>query len=189
MVLSPKEVVPRSDWVIFSAGIESLVTSIGDSMTDELRARFKAHGVDLSKKLQAAYPADAWQRCLEDTARHLFPTLTPDEAQRRVGQRFFDGWNGTITGRAAAAMLRLIGAQRAISRIGRVFRYGNNFTVTEATFDESGASLVHFLQTQQIPHFVRGVVESAMVFMNVNGSVTVHAVDAAGFTLRFQLTA
>ena len=80
--------------------------------------------------------------------------------------------------------MRVIGPRRALTRIGRAFRNGNNFTVTSTTFDGESSALVDFVQTQDLADFVRGVVEAALLLMRVKGEVEIVSRGVRQFVLR-----
>jgi len=114
----------------------------------------------------------------------VFPKEDPSQAQRLLGQRFFDGWRGTLTGAAASAFLRIVGPRRALTRVGRAFRNGNNFTVTETFFESDTAARIDFVQTQELADFVRGVIEAGLVLMQVKGEVEIVSRGTRQFVLR-----
>ena len=185
MPLAPEEVIPVETWVIFAPGAESLRAAIGKNLTPKLSAQLKANGLDFDKPLQAAYPAPQFEAWVRLTAQALFPEETLGEAQRKLGQHFFDGWQGTLTGAAVSTFLRLIGPKRALSRVGQAFRNGNNFTVTRATFkDGVNDALIDFVQTQNLADFVRGNLEAGLGLMRVKGEVTIVSRGSREFVLR-----
>jgi uncharacterized protein (TIGR02265 family) len=188
MPLAPEEVVPVESWVIFAPGAESLRAAIGKNLTPHLAAQLKANGLDYDKPLQAAYPAPQFEAWVRLAAQALFPDATLGEAQRQLGQRFFDGWQGTLTGAAVSTFLRLIGPRRALNRVGQAFRNGNNFTVTRATFQEGNDVLIDFVQTQNLADFVRGNLEAALGLMHVKGEVTIVSRGSREFVLRVTWT-
>lgn len=182
MPLEARDVVPVETWVIFGPGAESLKAAVGE-ISSELAAQLRKHGLDFSKPLQAAYPAPQFEAWIALAAASAFPKEDPAQAQRLLGQRFFDGWRGTLTGAAATAFLRLVGPRRALSRVGRAFRNGNNFTVTQTTFDGEHSALVDFVQTQDLADFVRGVVEAGLLLMRVKGEVNIVSRGVRQFVL------
>jgi uncharacterized protein (TIGR02265 family) len=173
MPLAPSEVVPVETWVVFASGAEGIKAMLGNDATPELLEKLKGHGLDLSKPPLPAYPAEQFEAWVRVAAQALFPDATPGQGQRLLGRRFFDGWKGTFIGAAATAFLRVVGPRRAVGRVGRVFRYGNNFTVTHETFLSETNALVEFAQTQELADFIAGVVEAAFVLMRVKGEVTI----------------
>jgi|APLak6261666879_1056058.scaffolds.fasta_scaffold00791_4 uncharacterized protein (TIGR02265 family) len=188
MPLAPSDVVPVESWVIFSPGAEGLRAVLGNDLSPTLADELKRHGLDFSKPLQAAYPAPQFETWLGVCARAVFPKEDPAQAQRLLGQRFFDGWRGTLTGAAATTFLRIVGPRRALTRIGRAFRNGNNFTVTHTTFESDTVALVDFVQTQELADFVRGVVEAGLVLMQVKGEVEIVSRGTRQFVLRVSWT-
>ncbi|MDP3231421.1 MAG: DUF2378 family protein [Myxococcales bacterium] len=184
MPLAPGEEVPVENWVVFAPGAEGLKAVLGKDLSPELAEKLKALGLDFSKPLQVAYPASQFEAWVALAASTLFPHEDPGQAQRLLGQRFFDGWRGTLTGAAASAFLRVIGPRRALARVGRAFRNGNNFTVTSTTFESESIALVEFLQTQDLPDFVRGVLEAGLVLMHVTGEVDIVSRGGRQFVLR-----
>jgi uncharacterized protein (TIGR02265 family) len=186
MPLAPEDAIPVETWVIFGPGAEGLRAAIGKDLTPLLAAQLKANGLDVERPPRAAYPATQFEAWVRLAAQALFPEETLGEAQRLLGQRFFDGWQGTVTGAAVSAFLRLIGPRRSLSRVGRAFRNGNNFTVTQTTFEEGNVALVDFVQTQNLADFVRGNLEAGLVLMRVKGEVTIVSKGAREFVLRVE---
>lgn len=186
--MTPTEVVPKDQWVIFAAGAESVVSAIGTAMTPALAAALKREGLDVSRPLLPAYPAPQFERWVDVAARALFPTEAAERAQRRFGQRFFDSWKGTLTGAAAIAFLKVVGLRRAVTRVGRVFRHGNNFTVTQTTFAGEREALVEFQQTQDIPDFIHGVLEGALSLLGTVGTVEIVSRQPGTFVVRMAWT-
>lgn len=183
MPLAPEDRVPVESWVVFGPGAESLKAAIGE-ISPRLAEQLKARGLDFSKPLQAAYPAPQFEAWVALAARELFPSEDAGQAQRLLGQRFFDGWRGTLTGAAASAFLRIVGPRRALGRVGRAFRNGNNFTVTSTSYEGESTALVDFVQTQDLADFVRGVLEAGLALMRVKGEVTIVSRGVRQFVLK-----
>ena len=189
MPLSESEIVPVDQWVIFPGAAEGFQALLGRDVPPALAENLRAHGLDPSKPLLPAYPAPQFEAWIKLAAEALFPREPPDRAQRHLGRRFFDGWKGTFIGAAATALLRVVGPKRTISRIGRVFRHGNNFTVTHATFESETSALVDFAQTQEIPEFVAGILEAGFELMGVSPTVTIVSRGVREFVVRIAWSA
>ncbi len=186
--MNPADVVAKEEWVIFAAGAESVLKAIGAAMSPALAAELKREGLDVSRPPQPAYPAPQFERWVQVASRALFPGEPDDQAQRRFGQRFFDSWKGTLTGAAATAFLKVVGLRRAVTRVGRVFRHGNNFTVTQTSFIAERVAVVEFLQTQDLPHFLQGVLEGALALLGTVGSVELVSVAPGTLVLKIAWT-
>lgn len=182
--MNAADVVPKDQWVVFAAGAESVVSAIGTAMTPALAAELKREGLDVSRPPLPAYAAPQFEAWVRVAAKELFPGEPDGLAQRHFGQRFFDSWKGTLTGAAATAFLKVVGLRRAVTRVGRVFRHGNNFTVTQTSFTGDRVAVVDFQQTQDLPEFIQGVVEGALALLGTVGTVEVASRAPGTFVLR-----
>jgi uncharacterized protein (TIGR02265 family) len=117
--------------LVYATGVEGLfLRALKDRLTPELKAKIRAEGVDLEKKLALGYPLDVWIRCVDAAAQVLYPTLTLEEAHWTLGADFIRGYAETMIGRAMFGVLRLLGPMKAIAQLERSFRTGNNYVRT-----------------------------------------------------------
>lgn len=122
----------------FEQAADGLFRGALDAYSDPaLVQKLNAHGLDLTRKLQPAYPAADFYRWVRIAAEHRFPDVSGTEAVREVGKLAVRrGLQSTVIGRAVLVSLKLLGIRRALLRIGRSFRSGNNYI--EASVEELG---------------------------------------------------
>ena len=86
---------------------EALTRALGSSLTDEVKARFKAVGVDLDVRLLPAYPLEIWLKSMEIAASLLLPNATREEQYFNLGHQIVGSYGETLIGRALIAMMRV----------------------------------------------------------------------------------
>lgn len=159
--------------------------AIGDGLTPALAAKLRELDLDPEKPLPPAWPAERlgqWLDCISD---ELFPGQPRERSHRELGWRFVDGWRHTVIGGATVQLLRIIGARRALVRLTRAFRTGDNFTDVDCEFTGPTTAFIS-LRTQPLGDFVLGQLERGMPVIGVKkGTVTQH--PAPPGTLRFQI--
>ena len=127
----------RTEDLVFAHTVEGMYfKALRSHLTPSLKARLRQTGIDLDQKLQIGYPREAWGACLRVTAQELNPTLTPQEAHRRLGELFFEGYTDTFLGKAMLGILRVVGPMRALARMPQNLRSGSNYL--ECQFEKLG---------------------------------------------------
>jgi uncharacterized protein (TIGR02265 family) len=116
--------------LVFSQTFEGLQRALGDRLTGQVAAQFRALGVDFAKGLEPAYELDVWAKAVHHAAGVLNPELPEAEQLYRFGRAFIDGYERTMVGKAMLTTLRLIGPKRTLERMDRNLRSGNNYTQT-----------------------------------------------------------
>ncbi len=152
----------------FSRSVEGLFQKgLGSAVDLALKAKLKAQGLDLDKKLLPGYPAADFHRWVETTARHLYPDLTTLEGTRLLGRTAVPGLEDTMMGRALVSGLKLIGPRRSLERVERVFRNNSNYQrVTVDSLSETGGRItIGFVFG--IPGYYQGIFESVMPLLGV----------------------
>jgi uncharacterized protein (TIGR02265 family) len=146
----------EQDKLEFQSSIEALFkVALADRITPELRARLKDAGLDLDRPLRPAYPAEAFARFLELAAEEVYPGQSSDAAFQALGRDFVSAFVEMPVGKAAFALMRLLGPVRALERLQRTVRAANNYVLVstqksgpqgvELTIYESPASPLFFL--------------------------------------------
>ncbi len=146
--------------VVFAQAIEATLKAVGDQLTPELKAEFRSFGLDVDAPLQAAYPDEVRRKLLAAVARHLFPGLPPADAHWELGRRFWVGWSSTLVGRATAQILKVIGTTRALKRMTRNFRTGDNHTEVDVVEDGPGDVRLIFNDVIGMPHYFAGIISA-----------------------------
>lgn len=123
-----------ADKLVFDASIEGLyVRALAGRITPELKAELRTLGLDLGKKLPPAIDRDLWYRCIDVTAKHLFPDRPLDAAHREMGKRLIEGLEHTLLGKALAPVVRMLGVKRVLRRVPHNMKTANNFATAKLT--------------------------------------------------------
>ncbi|MFT3709665.1 MAG: DUF2378 family protein [Archangium sp.] len=127
--------VPVEQRLVFSHTVEGLfLKAFKERMTDRLRERVRTEAkIDLRAKLEPAVSISTWWKCLELCAQELFPEKTMEDAVEHIGLLLTRGYFETLVGSALKGILRVIGPSRALKRMDRSLRSGNNYAEIEVT--------------------------------------------------------
>jgi uncharacterized protein (TIGR02265 family) len=119
---------------------------------DVLQAELRAAGFDLRAQ-QPEYPAEVWKKCLEVTARRVHPGLPREEALRKLGRVFIDGFFKTILGKVASTVVAMVGPDVVLRRARGFFMSSAPGLVM--TVDERGRHdfVVRFVSPVTNPEF------------------------------------
>jgi uncharacterized protein (TIGR02265 family) len=149
---------------------------------------YRSLGLDLGRPLLPAYEYRIWRACLVAQREAVFPGVAVAEASFRQGVRYMDAYfERTVIGGAMLLALRAIGVRRALERMSRNFRSGNNFG--EATFTSTGATSGTLWVNDVFSDsadYVRGMVTRGMQLVgaaNANMETQSHDGDAATFAV------
>jgi uncharacterized protein (TIGR02265 family) len=163
---------PSAQRLVFPVQAEGLIRGLQPDVTDRLKVRLRAAGLDLDLGLPPAWPAEQLALWLDLAAEEIYGDFPKDEAHRRIGRRFIDGWQRTMLGAASAQVLKLVGPKRALERLTRAFRTGDNFSESVVTFPSPTVGLVT-MRTQRLPHYIAGILDGGIAMLNVQGAVTI----------------
>jgi uncharacterized protein (TIGR02265 family) len=132
-------------------------TRIGPGLKD----RLKPLGIDLDGK-PADVPREKWAEALRVTATELFPNPKIEESYRLLGRALIDGYANTLIGKSVISVLRLLGPARAVSRLEKTLRSGNNDI--EARIEQKGPAEFDgwINECNGNPGYVVGVLEAAL---------------------------
>ncbi len=156
--------VPLADRLVFSHTVDGLfLRALKTRLTERIKDRLvKEAGVDLRAPLKPGYSLKQWDAAVGIAAEELHPNEDPNVAFELLGAAVTQGYFDTMIGSAMAAMLRLIGPARAIRRIERSLRSGNNYSETSLV----ELSPVHFEiptnETGRLRENLRGVIRRGM---------------------------
>lgn len=126
--------LPLDQRLVFAHVFEGLfLRALKLQVTPRLIERLRKEcGVDLGKPFDPAYPVTVWTKCLQVTASELFPGVPEEVALENIGSVLTRGYFDTVIGSALAAMLRVLGPARALRRMDRSLRSGNNYAECRA---------------------------------------------------------
>ena len=113
--------------LVFPSLLDGYVKGLGPKFTAETRAKLKAAGLDMDR-LPPAINASAMIPLMHLIANGAFPMEPREEQLRLLGLSAIRGWQSGLLGSAAAAMIRVIGPVRALTRLDRAFSTTNNFS-------------------------------------------------------------
>ena len=124
-----------SERIEFQQVIEGLLGGALEADKDPaLIEKLRAAGLDLTKKLQPAYPAAEFFRWATLAARHRYPDVSEEEAVRELGRLAVRrGLEATFLGRAVLKAAQLLGVRRSLKRLGGTMKNGNNYIDGEVT--------------------------------------------------------
>jgi uncharacterized protein (TIGR02265 family) len=171
--------------VVFGSLYEGFVQGLGPRLTAEVRAQMKAEGLDFDK-LPPALPAADSIRYTRRLAILAFPDEPEVEALRLLGLHAIRGWQQTILGSAAAAMLRLIGPHRTLKRLSRAFQTTNNYSqaTSEVVSDKEALVIVNDVDT--MPSYWQGIFEAGLELLRLEGTVQLERLDGPQGTFRLK---
>lgn len=177
--------VPVDQRVVFKHTIEGFFfQALRGKVTERIKQRVLAEAkLDLNR-IEPAVPLTTWNKSFEICAEELFAGEPAEVALERMGRMMTHGYFETFLGRAVAGVLRVIGPARALKRLDRSFRSGNNYSEVKVT--ELGPTHYRFWcnDTGLARFVVLGVVSGGGEVAgakNIRGTVAHH--DAEGCTL------
>lgn len=174
-----------AEQVVFASSFEGLFSKdLRALVTPTLDAELRKRGLALDKPFQPAYPVAKWAEVLEVLARHLHAADAREAAYWKLGRATVHGYSQTLLGRAAVAMMKLIGPVRTLERATRSFANTNNYTVATLTRVGPTEFDLHLNATATPPQFDMGVVEAILEQVGVQElQVSLVGQDPAGFTM------
>ncbi len=156
--------VSAADRLIFSQTVEGLfLRALKGRVTERMFDRLAAEaGMELRKPLKPGYSMTEWSRSIRIAAEELYPELERAEAYELLGAALTQGYFDTLIGAAMATMLRLIGPARAIRRVERSLRSGNNYSVSHLVEHSASHFEIHTNETGELRDNLRGVIRKGM---------------------------
>jgi uncharacterized protein (TIGR02265 family) len=144
--------------IVFAGTFEGFFRSLRDRLTPELKAKLRAEGLDLDKKLAPGYPFEVWVRVVDVVAEGLYSGLSQAEAHWKLGEDFLRGFAETVIGRAMFGVLRLLGPMKAFARMERNWRSGSNYVETKFTALNPTCAEVWMTGVDGRPWFNAGII-------------------------------
>jgi len=132
-------------------------------VTPQLKQRLRPLGLDLDRPLPTSLSVPAYSRCLHITVEEIYPGRPPEEGMYALSRRLTCAYWDSPTGRASARLIRLVGPQRMLSWVGRIFRTLDSYS--SVSVSEEGPRQFR-VQTNAIsvpPGFGRGVFEELLM--------------------------
>lgn len=156
--------VAEADRVVFSQTVEGLfMRALKGRVTERMMNRLVAEaGIDLRKPLKPGYSMAEWDQSIVIAAEELYPDTDSVTAYELLGASLTQGYFDTLIGSAMATMLRLIGPARAIKRVERSLRSGNNYSESRLVELAPNHYEIHTNETGELRDNLRGVIRKGM---------------------------
>ncbi len=171
--------------VIFPAQAEGLLRGLQPDVTDALSSKLKTLALDPGQPFPPAWPSSRLKEWLDAISDVVYDSCTRDEAHRRIGRRFIDGWQRTMLGAASAQLLKVLGTRRALERLTRAFRTGDNYTESSVAFPGPNVAVVT-VRSEPLPHYIAGVLDGGLALLNVQGRVSIESSTGDVMTFRIE---
>lgn len=175
------------DRFVFPSLIEGFQKGLGDRFTAETKSRLKESGLDVDK-IPPAIPAKDVSRYLAIIGQGAWPDVSPEEQVRLLGLQMIRGWQTGLLGSAAAAMLRVIGPRRTLSRLNRAFSTTDNYSRATTDFVGSQEALITINEVHDMPSYWQGVFQGGIELLGLKGTVCIEseAPPSATFRLKWE---
>ena len=161
-----------SERLVFPSLLDGYVKGLGPRVSAQTRAKLKAAGLDMDK-LPPAINASAMIPFMDIIASGAFPMEPREERLRLLGLSAIRGWQSGLLGSAAAAMIRLIGPVRALTRLDRAFSTTNNFSKAKTELLGPKEALVTINDVQEMPSYWIGIFQAALEMLGLEGTVVI----------------
>lgn len=89
--------------------------------SEALLAELREIGFDLNR-MEPNYPIGIWHACVYAAQRHTYPERSKEDGMRALGRDFIGGYYGTILGKVVSAAMPLIGLERTLNRLERIWK-------------------------------------------------------------------
>ena len=171
--------------VIFPAQAEGLLRGLHPDVNDTLSSKLKTLALDPGQPFPPAWPSSRLKEWLDAISDVVYDSCTRDEAHRRIGRRFIDGWQRTMLGAASAQLLKVLGTRRALERLTRAFRTGDNYTESSVAFPAPNVAVVT-VRSEPLPHYIAGVLDGGLALLNLQGRVSIESSTGDVMTFRIE---
>ncbi len=173
-------------WMVFDHAVEGLfLVALRGQLSPALQESLRRAGLDLSKKLQPAYPFEVWKRCLELVAAELYPRLSRAEAWRKLGRAIVEGMSQRVMGRALVRVSRMLGPLRALKRLDHILNSAGNYVEARVTERSRTCIEVSINEVMGQPTYYQGILEATLVMTGTEvGQVELISLNGFGATYR-----
>lgn len=172
-----------SDRYVFPSLIEGYIKGMGPRFTVKLRTRLKVAGLDVDK-LPPAIPGLDMEKYMRIMAEEGWPDEPRVEQLRLLGLSAIRGWQTGLLGKATSAMIRVIGVERAISRLDRAFSTTNNYSKATSELLGNNTALITINDVQEMPSYWLGILEAALEVLGREGTVVLDSQTSPQGTFR-----
>lgn len=171
--------------LVWGHTVEGLVRCGKPRATPKWAQRLLGAGLDVNQKVATAYTRNQWRDFIFISAEELFEG-TMEARLEQLGAAFIDEYAQTFLGRAVAAVVRLIGPKRAIERMTKSLRSGNNYSQTRATFTGPRRAEFWLNETLGAPSYICGAL-TAVLKLSGTPSVRLRLLETDGQAATFEI--
>lgn len=175
---------------VYGAAYEGLLLrALAGKLDPRTLERLKAEAdLDLDRPLKASYPFAHWLKCIDVVVRSLYPHLPAGQAWGLLGRALVQGYEQTLSGRAALMLSGIIGPRRALLQLVRTFRTGCNYVETQ--LEELGPTEFRVWINEVGPHpeFTQGTLQAGLEVTGARSpsvQVLTHDGSAATYLVRW----
>ncbi|MBN1204348.1 MAG: DUF2378 family protein [Myxococcaceae bacterium] len=174
--------------VVFDHTIEGLfLVALRGRLQVTTESSLRRAGLDLSKKLQPAYPFETWKQCLEIIAMDLYPHVSRPEAWRQLGHKSVEGMVRTVMGRTMVRVARLLGPLRALRRLNHNLQSADNYVKARIAEHSPTCVEVWINEVMEQPSYYQGILEACVAMAGGQGArVELLAREEGGASYRVQ---
>jgi uncharacterized protein (TIGR02265 family) len=165
--------------------VEGLLRACQPHATPRWRERLRGAGLDLEKPLAPACTREQWREIITISSQELFEG-TPEERFEQLGAAFIDQYAQTFIGRALATMMKIIGPRRALERMTRSLRSGNNYSETRTSFPSPGHAEFWLNETLGAPSYIHGALRAVLELAGAEG-VRIKTIETDGHAATFSV--
>jgi uncharacterized protein (TIGR02265 family) len=149
----------------------------------ELAEALRAEGVDV-RALKLEYPMRVLNRCVDLAHQHLYPGLSEDEAQRRLGRIFVQGFAQTLLGRVVVVGMPMLGPVRYLKRFPDHLRLDSSpLRVLPVQVGERAFRMEFRNEGLVRPEFMAGVLLEGLRLARTEANITVERHSLLSFDL------
>jgi len=167
--------------LVWKHTVEGLVRMGKPRATPRWKQRLKDAGLDVEAPVAAVYTRDQWRSFIFISAEELFEG-EPDARFHAMGHAFIEEYAQTFLGRAVAAVLKIIGPKRALERMTKSLRSGNNYSETRTTFLGPARAEFWLNETLGAPSYICGALEAVLATAGAKATVRVAKVEGTSAT-------
>jgi uncharacterized protein (TIGR02265 family) len=146
--------------LVFSQTVEGLLKALSP-MSATSKQKLAAIGVDPDQRLEPAYTREKWLELMHLACDIHAPGRELEPASYELGRRFMAAYTEGLVGKAMMTALRVIGPKRALERMSRNFRTGNNFSETRLV-ERSPGSYELWCSHATIAGWYQGIIEAGL---------------------------
>lgn len=142
------------------------------SPTGAFAEELREVGFDLAR-MQPKYPTAVWRRCVDVARRHTYPELSREDGMRQLGRDFTKGYYGTLLGKVVSAAMPLIGLERTLNRLERMWKASQPHAELTLEKEQPGQWRLEVRESGILHDFSAGLLEGGAAPIGVPVSVEV----------------